>query len=50
MDINPEIVTLHRYFGYAAHMRSLFRREVDLEWLKIRHADMSGLLLFFYSE
>ncbi len=49
MKIKPEIITLYRYFAYAAHMRDLFRREVDQEWLKIASADTRGLLLFLYS-
>jgi hypothetical protein len=48
-DLNPDIVTLYRYFAYAAHMRTLFRREANPEWLKMMSADMSGLLMFFYS-
>jgi len=49
MKIKPDIITLYRYFAYAAHMRDLYRREVDLEWLKMLSADKLGLLLFFYS-
>jgi len=49
MEIKLEIITLYRYFAYAAHMRHLYRREVNDEWLKMLSADMSGLLLFFYS-
>src|ERR1700704_1590909 len=49
MDIKPEIITLYRYFAYAAHMRDLFRREVNEDWLKMLRADTSGLLAFFYS-
>jgi hypothetical protein len=49
MEIKPEIITLYRYFAYAAHMRDLFRRKVNEDWLKMLSADMSGLLLFFYS-
>jgi len=49
MEIKPEIITLYRYFAYAAHMRDLFRREVNEDWLKMVSADISGLLLFFYS-
>jgi|GEM_PF-1862673 len=49
MKINPDIITLYRYFAYAAHMRDLYSREVNEEWLKMLSADMYGLLLFFYS-
>ena len=48
-EIKPEIITLYRYFTYAVHMRDLYRREVNEDWLKMLSADMSGLLLFFYS-
>lgn len=49
MEIKPEVITLYRYFAYAAHMRDLYGREVSEDWLKMLSADMSGLLLFFYS-
>lgn len=49
MKIKPEIITLYRYFAYAAHMRDLFRREVNEDWLKMLSADMSGLILFLFS-
>ena len=47
--LKPEVITLYRYFAYAAHMRDLYRREVNEEWLKMLNADKHGLLLFFYS-
>lgn len=49
MKLKLEIITLYRYFAYAAHMRTLFRREVDSEWLKLVTADMQGMAQFFYS-
>ncbi|MBI2815962.1 MAG: hypothetical protein HYX72_03385 [Acidobacteria bacterium] len=49
MEMNPDIITLYRYFAYAAHMRDLFRREISADWLKMLSADKSGLVLFFYS-
>lgn len=49
MKTRIEIITLYRYFAYAAHMRKLFRREVNEEWLNMLKDDMNGLLLFFYS-
>jgi len=49
MDLKLEIITLYRYFAYAAHMRSLFRREVNQDWLNMISADSSGVLLFLYS-
>lgn len=49
MEIKPDIITLYRYFAYAAHMRDLYRREVNEDWLKMLSDDMAGLLLFFYS-
>jgi len=49
MEIKPDIITLYRYFAYAGHMRDLYRREVNEDWLKLLSADMSALLLFFYS-
>src|ERR1700691_6048297 len=50
MRLNPKIITLYRYFGYAAHMRGLFAREVSREWLESMRDDPSGLLLFLCSE
>lgn len=44
-----EIVTLYRYFAYAAHMRDLFRRSVTVEQLKELAADEQGLVSLFYS-
>lgn len=44
-----EIVTLYRYFAYAAHMRDLFRRSVTAEKLKALAADKLGLVGLFYS-
>lgn len=48
-DLNPDVLTLYRYFAYATHMRSMFRRETDPEWFKMFTKDESGLLMFFYS-
>lgn len=44
-----EIVTLYRYFAYAAHMRDLFRQSVTVEKLKELSADEQGLVCLFYS-
>ena len=46
-NLRPEIITLYRYFAYAAHMRYLFHHEVSPEWLKKLPADIGGLLMFF---
>lgn len=35
MKIDPKIITLYRYFAYAAHMRRLFRDEVREGWMKM---------------
>ena len=44
-----EVVTLYRYFAYAAHMRDLFRRSVTAEQLKELANDEQGLVSLFYS-
>jgi hypothetical protein len=49
MEYRLEVITLYRYFAYATHMRSLFRKEVGREWLEMLSADAHGLLMFFYS-
>ena len=49
MKIDPDIITLYRYFAYAAHMRRLFCDEVNEDDVKMMASDMSGLMLFFYS-
>src|SRR5438034_11479481 len=49
MEFNVEIITLYRYFAYAAFMRSQFRKEVSPEWAKLVTADMQGMAQFFYS-
>lgn len=49
MRINPDIITLYRYFACAAQMRKLFRKEFDPEWMRTAETDIMGLLMFFYS-
>jgi len=49
MKIKPEIITLYRFFAYAAHMRYLVGREMSEEWLKMLSADVYGLLSFLFS-
>lgn len=48
-QIDPNILTLYRYFGYAAHMRDLFRKEVNPDWIQLMSKDFTGIMLFFYS-
>lgn len=48
-EMSPEIVTLYRYFAYAAHMRSLFRKEFNPEWKELVETDIAGLLFFLFS-
>lgn len=48
-QIDPNILTLYRYFGYAAHMRDLFRKEVNPDWSQLMSKDFTGIMLFFYS-
>jgi hypothetical protein len=48
MQVKWEVVTLYRYFGNAAHMRSLFRKEVTQEWLKLAGDSLKGFMAFFY--
>jgi hypothetical protein len=50
MTLRPEILSLYRYFAYAAHMRSLYSREDIPKWLKMLGEDEYGLISFFYSE
>lgn len=48
MELRIEILTLYRYFGFAAHMRDLYRRAVTRESLKTI-TDMKELMLFFWT-
>lgn len=48
MKLRPEIITLYKYFGCAAHMRDLFRRAVTPETLK-EITDEKRLMLFLCS-
>lgn len=45
-----EIITLYRYFAYAAQMRKLFRNSLSEESLQEFMRDEASLVLFFYSE
>jgi len=49
MKVRIEVITLYRYFAYAAHMRELLRRALDNESLKMLKDEMSVVLLLFYS-
>ena len=52
MKIDIHIITLYRYFAYAAQMRTLFRQQMDKEgkeWLKMMGEDKAGLMLFLFS-
>jgi len=44
-----EIITLYRYFAYAAIMRDHLRKEYNHEWYKEMKKDNSFLVSFFYS-
>jgi len=48
-NLNPDVVTLYRYFATAAHMRSLYRKEVSPEWLELAHDGVVGFMQFFFS-
>jgi hypothetical protein len=49
MEFKPEIISLYRYFAYAAHMRSLFAHEVGPDWFDMIKKDPYGIIMFFYS-
>jgi len=49
LKLRPEIITLYRYFAFAAHMRDLFRNATTPEAVKAEVADAKGLTLFLCS-
>jgi hypothetical protein len=49
MDFKIEILTLYKYFAYAAHMRSLYIEEIDPEWLNNVTPDILGMMMLFNS-
>jgi len=53
MKLDIRIITLYRYFGYAAaQMRTLFRQQMDKEgkeWLEMMRDDKLGLVFFLFS-
>jgi hypothetical protein len=48
-ELNIPVITLYRYFAYAAQMRRLFVDSVDEGWLDVMTPDIQGMLAFFYS-
>ena len=48
-EVQLKAMLLYRYFAYAAHMRSLFRKEFSREWLKLASDGPMGFLMFFCS-
>lgn len=50
MEIKLEVLTLYRYFAYAAQMRALFRMETKTDWIKSMDGDEANLIGFFYSK
>lgn len=48
MKLRIEVVTLYRYFGYAAHMRDLFRKALTRESMP-KFNELKDLMLFLCS-
>lgn len=49
MSVNPDIITLYRYYVYALQMRTQFRVEMSPELKSLFLQDFNSLVLFFYS-
>lgn len=49
MEINPDIITLYKYYVYAVQMRIEFRKEANADWLKMMSDNYNAIALFFYS-
>ena len=49
MELDIRVLTLYRYFAYAAEMRRLFVNTADDGWLDVMTPDITGMLSFFYS-
>jgi hypothetical protein len=45
-----EVITLYRYFAYAAQMRNLFKDEAKTGWISSMKGDEANLTTFFYSK
>ena len=48
-DLDMSVLTLYRYFAYAAQMRKLFVDALEDGWLDVMTPDIQGMVSFFYS-
>ena len=50
MKIQPEVITLYKYYGFAVYMRKSFQREMDDGWGKAMvNGDLDPMILLNYT-